>query len=343
MKRWWMVMVLAGLFGLAGAALAKVNPYIEPTDSDWGGLDNAEPASWEATAAVGLFGRLAAVGDVDAFAYTFDEPRRDWRVEILVPVCDQHFVEFYPSVALIGPGLDAPEAGSLPFELSDGMGAQVLTTPYAEKRAASTSNFIGLDAYRGAVMTADIPEAGSYTLAVWEPEGHVGAYALSTGDQHDQFGKRPESEIRAAYRALETGSWLGADCDAPAVAATCPATDGQIGAAAEPEAPERAKVGAGFVLTGAVVDASTCQPIRDARITYWLVNEQGEYDADHRGTLSTNRQGLYRIESNRPGQYGPPPHIHLQIIAPGYQSLVTEYILQGDEDTADFPIALLPE
>lgn len=343
MKRWWIVVALVGIFVLAGAALAKVDPYIEPSDSDWGDPTDAVPAAWEAVAAVGLFGRLAAVGDVDAFAYTFDEPRRDWRVEILVPVCGQHFVEFYPSVALIGPGLNAPEAGALPFELPDSADARVLAMPYAEKRTASTNNVVGLDAYDGAVMTVDIPQAGRYILAIWEPDGHVGAYALSTGNEHDQFAKRPESELRAAFRALETGSWMGLDCKAPTVAATCTATEGQIGTAAEPEAPERSKVGEGFVLTGAVMDSTTCQPISGARITYWLVNEQGEYDDDHRGTLSTNRQGLYRIESNRPGQYGPLPHIHLQIIAPGYQSLVTEYILRGDEDTGEFPIALLPE
>jgi protocatechuate 3,4-dioxygenase beta subunit len=40
----------------------------------------------------------------------------------------------------------------------------------------------------------------------------------------------------------------------------------------EPDAPERTSVGSGYVLSGTVLAAGSCEPIRDARIEFWLTD-----------------------------------------------------------------------
>jgi hypothetical protein len=331
-----LVILAVVIIGFNNAA-AKSDPYVEDPDDDWG--DSSSPVEvWSAEAAVAHYGRLGTYGDVDAFAFTFDAPVQDWPVAASVPDCGEHFQHVYPAMALIGPGLNQPASNELPFAMPEGAGAEVFT----KERREFTNGTV--EPYE-ASLVFDIPRPGTYLLAIWEPEGNAGAYMLSTGSRHDQFAERAQAEWDAVIQQLDSGGWMGQDCDAPLAAETCPATSGQVGGANLPTPPERATVGdGGFVLTGVVRDAATCLPLADAQLTFWLVNEQGEYDADHEGRLFTNQQGRYRIESNRPGSYGPPGHIHLAIGAPGYGLLVTEYVLgAGEGDAATFDMALRPE
>lgn len=329
------VLIMLMIAAVCGTALAKGDPYFEDPTSEWG--DVSQPVSvWSTEAAVQNFGLLETYGDVDAFTYTFDQPLKNWPVELIVPACGEHFAALYPSVAVIGPGLDAPESGALPFDLPEGVGAQVFNTPPStnlSRMVSQNSNSVGIDAYIPGLFNVPIPEAGTYTLAVWEPNGNMGAYALVTGTHRDMFASRSDVEWTAAIRKLETGSWMEQDCAAPLAAASCPVTQGSAQTTDIPDAPQRAQVGEGFVLTGQVLDTATCLPVSEAQVTYWLVNEQGEYDADHEGFVLTNAQGRYRIESNRPGSYGPPPHIHVGVIAPGYETLITEILLEADDLT----------
>jgi hypothetical protein len=104
------------LLVLTSLTLAKGDPYIEDPANEWGDLHN--PTSvWSITAVVEHFGLLNPVGDVDAFAFDFTQATQNWPVKLFVPVCGEHFRSFYPSLALIGPGLDTPQAGVLPFTL----------------------------------------------------------------------------------------------------------------------------------------------------------------------------------------------------------------------------------
>lgn len=329
------VFTLLMLALVAGSVLAKGDPYFEDPKNEWGDL--SQPAAvWSTEAAVQNLGRLGTYGDVDAFAFEFDGAMKNWPVELIVPSCGEHFNMVYPSMAVIGPGLSTPDAGTVPFDLPEGVGAEVFTSPVAEnasRMVSQNSNSVGIDAYIPAIFNVAIPEAGTYTVAVWEPNGNVGAYALATGTKHDLFASRADEEWDAAMRNLETGAWMEQDCSAPLAAANCPVTRGSAVTTEVPEAPQRAKVGEGFVLSGVVLDTATCLPVNEAEITYWLVNEQGEYDSDHEGVVLTNAQGRYQIESNRPGSYGPPPHIHVAVQAEGYTSVVTEILLDEDDLT----------
>lgn len=324
--------------GLATFSLAsaKSNPYIEDPEAEWG--DVANPAaiqSWEA--AIAQIGRLGEYGDVDAFTVDFSNPTSKWEFEAIVPICGEYFKDFFPSVAIIGPGLETPPAGALPFEIPEGMGARIYADDNSKKsdlksetRPVTASNYVtGESAYSSVRRTIDIPEAGQYTVAVFEPEGNIGAYMLSTGNNPDEFGDRPQKEVEAAYNMLFSGKWMGEDCDAPVAAASCPATVGLTNDAQIPDGPERADVGNGFVLTGVVRDSATCLPVADAEIAFWMPNEQGEYDGVGEGVLYTNAQGLYRLESGIPGQDADvTPSIHLAVSAPGYNLIVTEFLFE---------------
>jgi protocatechuate 3,4-dioxygenase beta subunit len=135
---------------------------------------------------------------------------------------------------------------------------------------------------------------------------------------------------------------LGGTTVSGAAPAQCRATaPDSLGPFYEPGAPVRTRVGTGYVLRGRVLSAATCRPIRRARIEFWLVNPQGEYDDAHRATVRAGRNGSYRFQSNKPVGYGGrPPHIHIRVAARGYRVLVTQHYPRGSRTTATFDLVL---
>lgn len=110
----------------------------------------------------------------------------------------------------------------------------------------------------------------------------------------------------------------------------------------EPGAPIRSKVGTGYVLTGRVLAAGTCKAIARARIEFWLVNPQGEYDDAHRATVIARREGRYLFESNKPVAYETrPPHIHVRVSARGFRTLVTQHYPGAQQRRAVFNLVLV--
>jgi hypothetical protein len=342
--------VLLILFAISGIALAKVDPYMEALEreGDWGGLDNPA-AIWSPTAAAAHVGTLGEYGDVDAFTVEFAEGSQTFQFALSVPVCGEHFKDFFPSAAIIGPGLDTPAEGALPFTLANGDGALIFQEGKLDadaiRRIFSNNDVTGEPVYADTLRNVDIPEAGMYTLAIWEPDGNVGAYMLTTGTEHDQFQQRPDAELEAAFDMLFSQEWMGQDCNAPLAAVSCPATGGIAGDAQIPDGPEQNDVGDGFVLTGIVRDSSTCLPLANAQIAFWMTNAEGEYDGVGEGVLYTNAQGRYRLESNVPGQYDDvTPHIHLAISAPGYAISVTEFLFEREGiESGEVDVNLQPE
>jgi catechol 1,2-dioxygenase len=134
---------------------------------------------------------------------------------------------------------------------------------------------------------------------------------------------------------------LGTATDTDAVSSQCrPTPPDSLGPFYEPGAPVRSQVGSGYVLRGRVLSATTCRPTR-ARIEFWLVNPQGEYDDAHRATVVVGRDGRYRFTSNRPVAYGPrPPHIHVRVTARGFRALVTQHYPRPGRTSAVFNLVL---
>lgn len=135
--------------------------------------------------------------------------------------------------------------------------------------------------------------------------------------------------------------YAAASGDAPLKCAPTPADS--LGPFYVPDAPVRAKVGEGYVLSGTVRSAVDCAVIAGAKIEFWLTGPSGSYDEDHRATLFADGSGNYRFESNFPPGYGSrPPHIHLRVSAPGFSTLVTQHYLAAGTSSARFDLVLLP-
>ena len=123
-----------------------------------------------------------------------------------------------------------------------------------------------------------------------------------------------------------------------------PTQPDMLGPFYEPGAPVRTSVGSGYVLSGSVLAAEECKPIRNARIEFWLANPRGEYDDAHRATVFAGQRGEYRFQSNVPVSYGGrPPHIHVRVTAPGYEELVTQHYPERGQRKANFDLVLVAQ
>jgi protocatechuate 3,4-dioxygenase beta subunit len=123
----------------------------------------------------------------------------------------------------------------------------------------------------------------------------------------------------------------------------CPPTPTDaLGPFYQPNAPVRASVGQGYVLSGVVKSAKDCAPLAGARIEFWLAGPSGDYDDEHRATVLADQAGAYRFESNYPPKYSfRPPHIHLKVSAPGFKTLVTQHYPKKGQGQASFDLVLV--
>jgi len=129
-----------------------------------------------------------------------------------------------------------------------------------------------------------------------------------------------------------------------AMAETCiPTPPDTLGPFYEPDAPVRASVGKGYILSGVVRSSVDCKPLKDARIEFWLAGPHGYYDDNHRATVFSDSNGAYKFESNYPKPYaGRPPHIHIRVSAEGFQVLVTQHYPQKGKTGDTFDLVLVP-
>lgn len=92
-----------------------------------------------------------------------------------------------------------------------------------------------------------------------------------------------------------------------------------------------------LVVTGTVRD-DACDPIAGAEMEIWQADATGAYDNDgfrFRGTLITDKHGLWELHSITPGRYlngdrYRPAHIHVKLHAPGHRALTTQLYFKGD-------------
>lgn len=149
---------------------------------------------------------------------------------------------------------------------------------------------------------------------------------------------------RLAVMALAVLMLVGA---APAVFGDkgCPPTPpDEIGPFYRPNAPQRSRIGSGYLLSGTVLSAADCRPIAGARIEVWQVGPDNRYDDAHRATLFSDARGRYRLETDFPPPYvRRPSHIHILVDARGFQGLITQHYPRKGTSQARFDLVLLPE
>jgi protocatechuate 3,4-dioxygenase beta subunit len=153
------------------------------------------------------------------------------------------------------------------------------------------------------------------------------------------------SRLRGALAAvLATASVLAATAAGAAAAAGCPATvTDAFGPFGRGSPPLRASIGTGHVLTGVIVSSVDCRPIPGARVELWQSNKQGSYVRALSATVLADRNGRFRFEGPYPAAYeGRPAHIHLRVVARGYETLLSRYEPHGAR-RGTLRLVLLPQ
>jgi len=125
----------------------------------------------------------------------------------------------------------------------------------------------------------------------------------------------------------------------------CPPTPpDEIGPFYRPNAPQRSKIGSGYVLKGTVLSAATCRPIPGARIEFWQVGPDGQYGDAYRATIFTDSRGGYALTTSLPPPYARrPSHIHILVDMRGYAGLITQHYPKAGKRGATFDLVLETE
>jgi protocatechuate 3,4-dioxygenase beta subunit len=108
--------------------------------------------------------------------------------------------------------------------------------------------------------------------------------------------------------------------------------------------PIRAKTGRGHVLSGSVLSALGCGPLRGAQVQFWQSNKRGRYTRALSATVLTDRAGRFRYTSPMPVSYeGREPHIHIRVIADGHEPLLSRYVPRKGSRRGTIRLVLVPE
>jgi protocatechuate 3,4-dioxygenase beta subunit len=145
---------------------------------------------------------------------------------------------------------------------------------------------------------------------------------------------------------LVSAAFLAASSSATA-AAPCRPTLSAGGGPFESNAvvpPLRSRIGRGHVLTGRILRAPDCAPLRGATVEFWQASANGRYDRRGRARVMTGRNGTFRFEGPIPGsEFGRRPHIHIHVSAPGYGDFVTTYFVSPGQRRGQIRIVLVSD
>lgn len=135
---------------------------------------------------------------------------------------------------------------------------------------------------------------------------------------------------------LLQGTAMGLSC--------APTPPDELGPFYKPDAPVRSVVGTGYVLSGVVKSSTDCSGIAGAKIEVWMAGPDGTYADNYRATLFSDRSGKFRFESHiPPAYYGRPPHIHILVTAPEFQTLITQHYPEHGKAAGQFDLVLVPK
>lgn len=108
--------------------------------------------------------------------------------------------------------------------------------------------------------------------------------------------------------------------------------------------PVRAKIGTGHVLSGVVLSAIDCRPLRGAQVQFWQVNRNGRYTRATSATVIADRAGRFRFEGPYPPSYeGRRPHIHIRVFARLHRPLLGRYLPPAGARSGRVRLVLEPE
>lgn len=145
-------------------------------------------------------------------------------------------------------------------------------------------------------------------------------------------------------QSLTAASPIAGD-SADAAAGNCVATEIMPGGDNfyTPNAPAVENLGSGLVVQGTVRTAETCEPVRNARIQIWLNTARGgEGEPSNRGSVVTDNNGQYRLETSPVvSQFGQ-PHVHIAYDDGAYEPLFLRSVMES-EDVPSFTVDFVLE
>jgi len=105
-------------------------------------------------------------------------------------------------------------------------------------------------------------------------------------------------------------------------------------------APRRSRIGRGHVLTGRILRAPDCKPLRGAVVEFWQESPNGVYDRRGHAAVLTGPFGTFRFEGPVPPGGSVGPHSHIRVNAARYDDFVTTYRLARGEKLGRVTIVL---
>ena len=170
------ICVFVFLLIILSGKLSAHRPQFIRTDNSK--LENARVIS-DPEISRAIYGELAP-GEVHFYQFVLPEDR-EFFAQMLVPARPRS-KDFQPTLALIGPGLPAM-AAEIPFALPPNTGALIL--PWEDKEVFFEP-FTQTRYYMARELRRVLP-AGTWKLAVYQPEGKGGKYTLVVGEK-EQWG-----------------------------------------------------------------------------------------------------------------------------------------------------------
>jgi len=121
-----------------------------------------------------------------------------------------------------------------------------------------------------------------------------------------------------------------------------------------------------LIISGNIVDSTTCEPISDVMLDLWSTSAQGRYgslrdgvdDYHCRAKLVSDSKGYFEFETDYPGNYGSffgngpsflqdfppygPRHIHLIAYRDGYEAWINQIYFPNDTNGVDWRESFSP-
>lgn len=154
---------------------------------------------------------------------------------------------------------------------------------------------------------------------------------------------QPASRLLFGALIAATGIWLASG--AATAQSSCEATETMNGGRNNyvPNAPLVSDLGKGFLVSGVVRKAGTCEPLANTRVQIWTATERGgEREPSNRGSVMTDAEGRFRLETSPVVPQFGQAHIHVAYEDPGYGTLFLRPVLNSRNDTSitvDFTLA----
>lgn len=146
------------------------------------------------------YGYLDSAGDADYYYFDIEAPLNVY-TELLVPE-KKAYANFYPSYAIVGPGLAGKP--DLPFEVPDGNGSLIIDSP-SGNRDTFYEPFTGINYYRGVRKHTMLNEPGRYFVVVYDRSRNTGDYVLAVGEK-ESFGIGDIPGVIADVLKIRSGS-----------------------------------------------------------------------------------------------------------------------------------------